>query len=96
MLRDFLENTSLKLSYGVPKIYRDHPTAISIRNEGKKMKKYPYKKHTERRSILLLRDLAVLKLKKLKRNWVIFVKDASLIFKKFMVNWASTTLRHII
>jgi len=37
MLRDFLENTSLELSYGVPEIYKDHPTAISIRNEGKKI-----------------------------------------------------------
>ena len=37
MLRDFLENTSLELAYGVPKIYKDHPTAISIRNEAKKI-----------------------------------------------------------
>jgi 5-methylcytosine-specific restriction enzyme A len=37
MLIDFLENTSLELSCGVPEIYKDHPTAISIRNEGKKI-----------------------------------------------------------
>ena len=36
MLRIFLENTSLELSYGVPDIYKEHPLAISIREDGKK------------------------------------------------------------
>ena len=35
MLRTFLENTSLELSYGVPDIYKEHPLAISIREDGK-------------------------------------------------------------
>jgi len=37
MLRTFLENTSLELSYGVPDIYKEHPLAISIREDGKKI-----------------------------------------------------------
>jgi 5-methylcytosine-specific restriction enzyme A len=37
MLREFLENTSLELSYGVPDVYKDHPTAISIREDGKRI-----------------------------------------------------------
>jgi len=36
MLKVVLENTSLELANGVPKIYKDHPTAIYIRQEGKK------------------------------------------------------------
>ena len=37
MLRTFLENTSLELSYGVPDVYKEHPLAISIREDGKKI-----------------------------------------------------------
>ena len=39
MLRNFLEKTSLELSNGLPKVYKDHPTAISIRKEGKEILK---------------------------------------------------------
>ena len=37
MLRNFLEKTSLALSDGVPDVYKEHPLAQSIRDEGKKI-----------------------------------------------------------
>lgn len=37
MLKEFLENTSLELSEGVPDVYTNHPTAISIRKDGKEI-----------------------------------------------------------
>jgi len=45
MLRAFLKNTSLALSYGLPEVYKDHPTAISIRKEGKEVVKSLLPKH---------------------------------------------------
>jgi 5-methylcytosine-specific restriction enzyme A len=37
MLREFLEITSKGLSNGVPDVYKNHPLAISIRKDGKKI-----------------------------------------------------------
>ena len=37
MLRGFLENTSLELSNGVPDVYKEHPLAIYIREDGKRI-----------------------------------------------------------
>ena len=84
MLREFLKNTSQGLKEGVPGFYKDHPLAISIREEGRKIIESLLPNHFEDYKVATKKQPSSEEIETLKLAWKICknVKSNAIVFAK--------------